>query len=502
MLKTKLQYSDQQLEIINLPRSLLRRTIVEAYSGCGKSTVLIGLAVVRIKMGFKVLYLGFNRSIVMEAKRKFPKEVLCKTMHGLAYATYGLQYSERLAEKIAPADFAPYLVGLAKSNDELLILSYHSLATFENWCNSPDESPGYEHLSPAAQRAIDEGVLKPEVIIDAACEIVAAMYRPGEAPVSHSFYLKLYQLSRPRIPADTIMVDEAQDLNPVVLAILSYQDHAEVIKVGDKHQSIYEFRGADNGLVDPEAHRLFLTTTYRFGQNLADLATQILVNHKGAKLPLIGNGSKVLIDDYTDSPEMAALSKNPLVIARTKSGILEILINRLLCDNPAKVWFPGGSKGEGFSQLVDAYMLMSKNISRGAMSQYTDWHQYCEIQAHTGDQNASTIINLVERYNGAVPAAVFKLKEHEVSKASKADLCLVTAHKSKGLEHPFVMLANDFPDFCDGEKMPISEQEINLAYVALTRAENAIHLSSNVKKLIQTKELMRGITRSSTQWLE
>jgi len=68
----------------------------------------------------------------------------------------------------------------------------------------------------------------------------------------HDGYLKLYQLSNPVLQYDCILLDEAQDINPVTGEIIFSQSRAfnfyskktSIILVGDSHQQIYSFRGA------------------------------------------------------------------------------------------------------------------------------------------------------------------------------------------------------------------------------------------------------------------
>ncbi|MDH2406059.1 UvrD-helicase domain-containing protein [Bradyrhizobium sp. SSUT18] len=66
-------------------------------------------------------------------------------------------------------------------------------------------------------------------------------------PLGHDGYLKLWALSSHAIAADFILLDEAQDTNPVVLDVLRKQP-AQMIYVGDKYQQIYEWRGAVNAM--------------------------------------------------------------------------------------------------------------------------------------------------------------------------------------------------------------------------------------------------------------
>jgi len=62
--------------------------------------------------------------------------------------------------------------------------------------------------------------------------------------MTHSGYLKLYQLSRPDLSRDydIILLDEAQDSNPTVADVVLRQSCPKIL-VGDSHQAIYSFIG-------------------------------------------------------------------------------------------------------------------------------------------------------------------------------------------------------------------------------------------------------------------
>ena len=53
------------------------------------------------------------------------------------------------------------------------------------------------------------------------------MITPGNAafPLGHDGYFKLWSLSKPRLAADYIFLDEAQDSNPALLSVLADQSH-------------------------------------------------------------------------------------------------------------------------------------------------------------------------------------------------------------------------------------------------------------------------------------
>ncbi len=90
-------------------------------------------------------------------------------------------------------------------------------------------------------------------------------------PIPHDGYLNLWSLKRPRISASIILLDEAQDTNPVTLNVLldlRNTARAGLIFVGDTHQSIYSGRHAIDSLVNlrNDADLLFtLTKSFRLG---------------------------------------------------------------------------------------------------------------------------------------------------------------------------------------------------------------------------------------------
>ena len=84
-----------------------------------------------------------------------------------------------------------------------------------------------------------------------------------------------------------------------------------------------------------------------------------------------------------------------------------------------------------------------------------------------------------------------KIKAHQ-QKKNKVKLWLSTAHKAKGLEAPTVVLAEDYKTFKKADSarpgdFPLREnnrQEVNLLYVALTRAKKRLYLNKELTKFL------------------
>lgn len=242
---------------------------VFAFAGAGKTTTLKAYAEARPNE--KILYLAFNTAIKEEAKKKFPKNVECHTTHSLAYMQEGREYRHKLntSGNIRP-DVIASVLGLDFHNpksfrraqqsqtilNKFILSSHNSFDDFAGQFNDGEQSSNLED----------------------ACKLWEAMIDKSNdvMPMLHDGYLKLFQLKFPSLDWDTILFDEAQDANPVTLEIIRHQD-AKKVFVGDPHQQIYSFRGVVNAMHDPIVRdRLYLTETFRFGRDLADIANGIL----------------------------------------------------------------------------------------------------------------------------------------------------------------------------------------------------------------------------------
>ena len=140
-----------------------------------------------------------------------------------------------------------------------------------NWLHQDDIESLQQHLYPAVERRWLESI-----------------DQNHQAGIGHDIYLKLWALSEPNIPTDYVLFDEAQDADPLMLGILLRQKSTQVIYVGDAHQQIYAWRGAVNAMQQMPLHESRLTTSFRFGDAIADVANSLL-GALNETVPLLGN---------------------------------------------------------------------------------------------------------------------------------------------------------------------------------------------------------------------
>lgn len=451
---------------------------IEAGAGTGKTSTLIQLA--QSCPARRGQYVAFNKSIVTEAGQKLPGNVVASTAHSLAFRAVGRQYSHRLnGPRVRSDDIArrlsidPFVVKFGEQS-KVLQPSYLGglvMRAIERFCQTADEAPTADHVPYV------EGIDLPEATgrrgyqwnTELATLLVPAMRaawadlasQDGTLPFKHSHYLKLWQLSHPTIPADFILFDEAQDASPVMMAVISRQDHAQVVWVGDSNQQIYEFTGAVNALASVAAtQRAFLSQSFRFGPAVAEVANRML-ERLHAELRLTGTQSIASVVDAIAEPDAVLCRTNAAAVQR-------VLTEQEQGRRPHLVG--GGAEVVAFARAAED--LMSKGwTSHFDLACFTSWGEvtaYVEQDAQGAE--LKLMVDLVENFT--VPVILRALER--MTPEAQASIVVSTAHKSKGREWNSVQIADDFPD---GSQRDVTDSDLRLLYVAATRAKRELDIT-------------------------
>lgn len=451
-----------------------KQLVVRAFAGTGKTSTLVRYALANPQS--RMLYLAYNRAIRDEAERKFPFNVECKTSHQLAWPNLGRHYQKRLRGSLRITDVARLL------NTRFWPLAKTALTTLERFLCSADPEPGFQHL-PADE---DRCGVDPGKILGGAQVLWHEMQRTDSTfPVTHDTYLKLYQLSQPALTArwDTILFDEAQDANPVTSAIVLNQP-CRVILVGDRHQQIYRFRGADNALDAPGlagADRLWLTQSFRFGPAVAGQAC-VLLKEAGEERAITGSDTP---DEVLTRLPKALADTHHTVLSRTVAGVIGAALSASLEEK--RVYWVGGIEGYRTEELEDLFWFSAEMPERMKSvmltKEYRDYEEYCRVAKATNDAEMGQATRLLDMYF-PLPQKLAIMRSQAVTSEKDADVTVCTAHRAKGLEWPVVVLNDDFADITD-PLMNADERtdEINLLYVATTRAMKTLVINELLQVL-------------------
>ena len=221
---------------------------IQAFAGTGKTTTLAAIAESLAQRKF--LYLVFNRAAADEAEHKMPSNVTVRTAHALAFRSVGYVYKSRLAS--SPWAWFPYLKEkMPRALDSVVRMGRDATSAGALIIRMLEQ---FLRTTDGAIAAIHAPYWCDDNVAATAAYAAEALWKNickhnSTAPVTHDCYLKLFHLQgRELAPRDwTVMLDEAQDADPVILGLLERHKGARIV-VGDKYQQLYQWRGAVNAL--------------------------------------------------------------------------------------------------------------------------------------------------------------------------------------------------------------------------------------------------------------
>lgn len=493
-----MKYTDEQGEIIESSTTLGPGECLKAiaFAGTGKSTTLKGVAEAldgNRKGGPKGrgIYLAFNKSIATEAQAKMGHtKCQAKTMHSLAMGTMR-PYIENLtnlnarsfkATGIADKFHVPKVHGWGEFRIHSAVCN-----TMAKFCASADQDVTLDHSRQALTEILGDpdfvqseeraGLIRDTVeLLEEPLMLMAEAYLINclqEGTYSHDLYLKALDLDEDyRMAAfrgyKYIMVDEAQDINPVQRSIIMATG-LPIIAVGDPHQQIYSWRGAENALALLPGKELYLTQSFRFGENVAAQGRMILdsIPSGGPEKRLTGVGP----GKFEGVPKGAA-------ICRTNVGMIDEAVRYM--QKGLKVHIDNIDVLLGDVRSAEA--LKSGDMQRVTSSdlkQFTSWEELKMTAEEGNDPGLGKLVGLIE---GDRVRDVEDLAKNHIPDQNSANVVVCTGHRSKGLEFRAVQLGEDWQDIEQlkgryvraakkSEKhITAAVEAFNVLYVAATRA--------------------------------
>ena len=490
-----MKLTKEQEEIINSDKLSFK---INAVAGSGKTTTLLEYA--KKNSHLKILYLAYNKSLQTSLQEKLKDYKLpylhVSTIHSLAYNKIEA-YNYNLT-----ADLKNQVIENLITNHELTInqKAYYPIPEYvalikdlvNFYCNSSlialDSKllESYKKQSDLGAKILELISKNEKRVIEHLKTILSAM-KNKIIDATHDFYLKMFYLNKKvstNLPYDLILVDEAQDISDVMIGIIENLN-CRRIYVGDSFQQIYTFRFATNALNKIDLPSFDLTQSFRFGDNFA----KVLQNNLNSLYEI--NSSKPL--KISGLEKTTLIGKNHIdftkqfcVIARSTFGLIQQLV--YFIHDKKKVYFEGGYNSYSFMNqtVYSIFYLKQKKNDKITIDEIKDFDTISELEQFAKDtknQDYLNIIKFINTYGDNIFEINKKIKEFLVTDKKDADIIFTTTHKSKGLEYEQVIMADDFISKKElvNTKNKLSYQraneELNIYYVAATRAKNVIQLA-------------------------
>ena len=472
--------TNEQKTVIEKLSNLDSHLVINAYAGTGKTTTLRAIAEAYPDKAF--LYLAFNASVKGEAQKSFPNNVKVLTTHGLAYRWY----TKHFGRPNLDFNLRPYHIheefGCEYSEAFLALSALHYFTNSRHI----DIQQSVHHVMSVYKNQFKDAS---KAIVKNIADALYTQMKERRRGITHDFYLKLMSLSddieREFLIYDYILLDEAQDTNPVVYDIL-LKSNKPIIAVGDRFQKIYGFRNAMDVLTDLRMHHnadmLYLTHSFRFPQEIADFAVKIISKLDDSAPPLKGCGPKSL----TETSEA--------VLCRTNAGIIQKAFDFIKHNKP----FYSNKRPSEIFQMPFAILHVffgyqpPFKIPNQVISFLRSFNSIFDLQTYGNEANDVEISNAIKLVNQYKYEDLVKL--YETFKRSRKGVCITTAHVAKGLEFGKVSLMSDFSSTKFNDKT--FAEEFHLFYVAATRAIHSLYIPGYIVEhyLCHNKECNEDMT--------
>ncbi len=499
---------------------------IVASAGSGKTTVLARRIAYRIETGTAlprhVVALTFTRDAAAEMKRRLRRldlrdPIEAGTFHSIALR---LLRDRALANHQAPPLLANDRIRLLReviTQLQLRVEPYQAMTDLD-WARARLVEPGrYEAANRSERRRSAIPATRFADFVEAYEQLKR---RRGVVDFDDLLVHTLHALSTDPVWADGVrwryrhfFVDEVQDLNPLQHAVLeALRDRrSDLCLVGDPRQAIYGWNGADHTMLSEVEHRypgitvVPLTSNYRCSPQVVQAAAAALSSsgQRDDTESMQGSGRSVTVAQFADEQAEAEAAVTHIrdllhhrsgrqlaVLARTNDQITTL----------QRVFSTYGIPTErtaGRSPLDQAVANALRCTSRDQLATWV------EGVFADGDPLTQRVAEEADRYLTSGEPGTFRTwldsrtPFDDIDGGPSADaVSLLTFHSAKGREWWGVVVVGAeegmVPHSSASSAAQLAE-EARLFYVALTRAEQHLHITHCATR--------NGRTVAPSRWL-
>ena len=510
------KYTPEQLAFISELSSGAGSIILEAVAGSGKTTTLVAAANA-LPTSVSGIALAFNAKIKKELESRLPKNIKCMTLNGLGHGAWQAHTGTRLKvetnklNKVVSETMAYHhlekdtegwfivrdLVAKAKSHG-MEPASYDSAIwivedTIPEWVSLASRYGIFLELSPKpkptateSERAQYEENNKKRIkqyvtLAREALNLSCQQAFDSIIDFDDQLYMT-YCFSAPLTQYPLVLVDEAQDLSALQHELLNgcVAPNGRLIAVGDPHQAIYGFRGADVESMSNLRDRFSMKTlplsySFRCGSTIIEAAQAYVPHIKAPETAPLGE--IIHLDEWT-AQDLA--NEIPcVVLCRSVAPLIRTAFRLIRAGVSCAV--AGRDIGKGLVKYTKNFG--SPTAYEDLLLVINEWADSEIMVAEANKDNAKAFmlndvretLICIAAFGTCNTVAQLTATIEELFKAETGSVILSTIHKSKGLEWDTVFLLDSYRCPASYAREPWQlVQEDNLMYIAITRAKKKL----------------------------
>lgn len=448
------------------------------------------------------LAVAFNKRNAEDLKEKLPDHITCKTLNGLGHGAWASKLGKRLTldtdkmyrltQAIVPKgteDFTDVLALARKAKSVGLIPHGTKFCSPSIW---PDTLESWRELGwQVGVTSVDS-----TIAAQAAQVVSASITEAWQGTIDFDDQIYMSVLFGGKFTKfHTVMVDESQDLSYLNHRMLRESIGTRLIAIGDPYQAIYAFRGADANSMENMAsncgvqfNQLKLTASFRVPHAVAARQTEWVPDFTSHAVCKEGT-----VVEWRDNWSLDMIPDKGFIICRNNAPLMNLAFALIKARRPVKIL--GRDIGSALATLLLKIAGKSKNAAyipvEDMYDKITAWAQKEIAKVANSETKQAIIYEKKECLEVLLDAGDCKtvgeaaqfIKDLFADKGG--DLVLMSGHKSKGLEHEWVMHLDPFrlPSkfalrAADNGDHGALVQEMNLKYVIETRTMNTLVLAN------------------------
>ena len=469
--KKKFTPSKYQSAVFDWIDGSLGNSMVVAVAGSGKTTTIVESL---SRMKGKVLFCAFNKHIALELEKRVPSSVKVSTIHGFGYSAITKAFGQVFVDKDKVDRIVKEKVGTSPKTLTLRMAVVNLCKMAKLTLTHADDELGLAEL--LERFDIDCGG-RFERVLELAPEVLFESFQ-DQKTVDFDDMVWLPNLLGLNVDRyDWVCVDEAQDLNNAQRSLVLRSSKGRTIAVGDPNQAIYGFAGADTSSIpkftkELSAKELPLSICYRCPSSHVNLARKIVPQIEARPEAPVG-----AISEQKSSDAIRGMESGDLVICRVNKPLANVAL--CLIQQGKKAVVRGRDIGKNLIHLIERIEAGSFNGFLKKLEEYRTEEvarfllRGKEVQASSLEDRCETIFVLAKGLR-TVNDLVRRVDQIFSDDSGTGVVCS-TIHKAKGLEADRVFFY--WPELVPHPMASSDweyEQEMNLKYIALTRAKKEL----------------------------
>ena len=483
-MNTKVNFSEFQKNIFNEVANGVSNIVVNAVAGSGKTFTIVNAAKQLAMPQQDVLFLAFNKSIVTELEGKLFGVAEVKTTH-----SFGMGVIAKGSRRKPFVDNKKYGKLIAARNpyaerDEISC----ALDLFDKCRVELIMSGNYAAIEGVAKH---HNIVTFGNVVEMVSDLLSVAYRPtpdGKIDFTDMLVLAATYYKQFVPTYRVVFIDECQDLNTSQRTLMTLAARGgRFVAVGDPKQAINGFAGADcdsfGKLVSlPNTIELPLSVNYRCGKNIVAAAQSLvpqITAHDGASDGVV---------ETINAIDRNTFERGSMVLCRKNAPLINLCYKLLGVGVTTLV--KGREIGKGLTTIMDksraatldgVNTYLDKQVAKQIAKLVKKGETKDDAKAHPSVQairDKQDCINAIAEGAKVYRVDQIALEIEKIFSDANVENAVVlsSVHKSKGLEsdHVYIIVPNKLPLVWKGQLPWQYEQELNLHYVAITRAKKTL----------------------------